>query len=60
MIFRETKRRLNRPVQVAMGTAMDCAVMERGQIVEHLRAVTLALGGADPRAEFVFPKRFKF
>ncbi len=60
MIFRETKRRLNRPVQVAMGAAMDCAVMERGQIVEHLRAVTLALGGADPRAEFVFPKRFKF
>lgn len=60
MIFRETKRRLNRPVKVAMGAAIDCAVMERDQIVDHLRRVTFAMGGADPKAEYVFPKRFKF
>ena len=60
MIFRETKKRMNRPVRVAMGPAIDCSQMERGSIAEHLRGVTLSMGGADPRAEYVFPKRFKF
>ncbi len=60
LVFRETRRLLNRPVKVAMGPAMDCAVMPRALIVDHLRAVTLSLGGADPKAAYVFPKRFRF
>lgn len=60
MIFHETKRRLNRPVRVSMGRAQDCAAMERDQIPGHLRAQTLALGGADPRVEFRYPKWFRF
>ena len=60
LIFRETKRRLNRPVKVAVGPAIDCAVMERDHIVDHLREVTLSMGGMDPKAKYEFPKRFKF
>lgn len=60
MIFRETRRRLNRPVKVAVGRAIDCSVMERLHIVDHLREVTLSMGGVDPKPQYVFPKRFKF
>lgn len=60
MIFHETRRRLNRPVNVAIGRAMDCAAMERDRIVQHLREATLSPGGADPKAEYVFPGWFKF
>jgi putative hemolysin len=60
MIFHETKRRLNQPVQVAIGAVLECAGMDRDQIVEHLRTVTLSLGGADPKAEYRFPKWFRF
>lgn len=60
LIFNETRRKMGRSVNVAVGRALDCTTWDRSTIVSRLRAACFALGGEDGSREYQYPKTFKF
>jgi putative hemolysin len=67
LLFRESLRRARMPLRVEIGEPIQPAELlsfaSRGEVLAHLRATTLALGGEDappPDQEFVWPAHIKF
>ncbi|MCW1917217.1 hypothetical protein NX862_00455 [Rhodobacter sp. KR11] len=60
LIFHETRRRLNKPLTMRIAAPVDCAAMEKGDVVTWLRERCFAMaepGGPAAEVEFVFPPR---
>ena len=60
LIFHETRRRLNTAIRFRIAAPVDCAAMEKGDVVAWLRARTYAMaepGGPVAAEEFTFPSR---
>jgi putative hemolysin len=60
LIFRETVRRMGRPIRMAIGAPVFCAAMAKDDVVPHLRGLTYGMAGPDgpaPDKEFVWPAR---
>lgn len=60
LIFHETRRRLNRRLRLRIAAPVECAAMEKGDVVAWLRARCYAMaepGGPKAGDEFTFPAR---
>jgi putative hemolysin len=66
LIFHETRRRMARPVDIAVGTpisADDLATVPRDQIVTQLRRATMALASPalpDPDEHYIWPAHIRW